>query len=517
MLNMIALLRITGTMLGSLDMGVRSMRTTWMALMGMLVIAGFAGAQDSAGDDSLVSEGLSLATRIEFSYDVSRSGSVANLDGIDFGFESPAFSLSAALFLSNDGKYSPLESNQAGGTLFDYYAVLESGGLVWRPDQNLSFRIGRLEHRDQLDGPYGLFVSSTAPAAPLMEIRYENDYFFYESRWVELNARSDMETEAYPESFPDRGANVKAYGFKIGDMRFGFQDSAVYVGRNFDFEYFLSPIPQYFTQYVKGTAGRPWADGSNDNNIIGAFWDWTRPDGLSFDAQFLMDDFNLYFLGIGKWNPWKAAWATSASLESDIGTFRLSHAGALKYTFQPTRDAYDKSYSYTYYPDTRFTIGSKYRAITLDDLMFGYKNGENNLAAQLDYTGDWAGFGIRSSLEFVLSGSKSPTNAWNDETWHDYQGSRMLDDDVLEKLLVFNSVVSRRVGDFVLEGAVLVGGAFNALELVQPAPSDEVSTNPDYQDINNYSNIWKPGADHEFLFSASISVRYEIPVMGLFR
>ncbi|OHD26360.1 MAG: hypothetical protein A2Y38_00245 [Spirochaetes bacterium GWB1_59_5] len=479
----------------------------------LLILTGFLSLACIVNAQDLVTEGLSLETRGELQYNIERSSSVTNLVGIDFGFDSTAFSLSAAIYLANDGKYYPLKSNFGDKTLLNYYAVLESGGLVWRPDQNLSFRIGRLEHRDQLDGPYSLFASSSSPAVPLIEIRYENDYFFYESRWVELNSRSEMVTEAYPEGFPDRGANLKAYGFKIGDMRFGIQDSAVYVGRSFDFEYLLSPIPQYFTQYVKGTVGRPWTDGSNDNDIIGVFWDWNRPDGLSFDAQFLMDDLNIHFLGIGTWNPGKAAWAMRARAKTRAGTFSLSHAGALKYTFQPTRDNEDGAYSYTYYPDTRFTIGTSYREISFDDLMLGYKNGENNVALRLDYEGVWSGIDITSNLEFVLSGSKSPTNAWNDDTWHDYKGSRMLDDDVLEKLVTFNLKASRRFGDFVVEGAFLLGGAFNALELVQPEPVADAADKL----INKYSYIWKPGDDNEFLFGASIGLRYDIPVMGLFR
>lgn len=457
-------------------------------------------------------KGLSLETRVELLYNIEQPVFVSNTTGIDFGFDSRQFSLSAAIYLANDDKYSPLKSNLDDGTLLNYYAVLESGGLTWRPDENLTFRIGRLEHRDQLDGPYALFASSTSLARPLIEIRYENEYFFYESRWVELNARSEMATEAYPDYFPDRGANLKAYGFKFGDMRFGIQDAAVYVGRSFDFEYLISPIPQYFTQYVKGTDGRPWVDGSNDNNIIGIFWDWNRPDGLSFDAQFLMDDLNIYFMGIGTANPWKAAWAARMKSTSDFGTFSLSHAGALKYTFQPTRDSEAGAYSYTYYPDTRFTVGDSYRDISFDDLMFGYKNGENNVALRLDYAGVLNRFDIQSSLEFVLSGSKSPTNAWNDATWHESEGSRLLDDDVLEKLVVFNFKASRKLGAFIIDGAMMVGGAFNALELVQPEPTAEAEEKL----INEYSYIWKPGDDFEFLFSFGIGVRYEFPVMAFF-
>jgi hypothetical protein len=477
---------------------------------------------------------LTVAPGLGLKFDTRDASTPSQLGIMDFSFESKTFSLAAQLLGSNDGKYSPLKSNQQGGTFFDYYAFLKAGGLEWRPSDELSFRAGRLEHRDVLDNPYSLFVSSTAPAANILQIRYENDYFFYESRWVELNKDSGMFTTAYPETatfydypdnaddsyshtgpFPDRGSNIKTYGFKLGDMVFGFQDAAVYVDRSFDLEYLLSPLPQYFTQYVKGTAGRPWATGNNENDMIGAFWAWKRDDGLSFDAQFLMDDFNLYFLGIGKWNPGKGAWAMRAKLDTDIGTFAFSHAAALKYTFEPTRDELSECYSYTYYPDTRFSIDDPSdRSIGMEDLMIGYKHGENNIAFRLDYEGTWYGFDLSSYGEFVLSGSKSPTNAWHDAFWHDYRGSRILDEDVLEKLVLLNIAASRRFGDFTVSATLLAGCAFNALELTAPDTSD-LSTKTKYdvkRTINSGSWIWKPGDKNEPIFGAGIFVRWDIPI-----
>jgi len=488
-----------------------------IACLFLFVTLFFVISEEITGSSSPFPEekGLSLSTRFGFVYDTENQTAFSSLGGIDFGFDSRAYSLSAKLLIQNDGTYTPEVANLDDNNFLNYYAFLESGGLTWRPDENLTFSFGRLEHRDQLTGPYGLFVSSVAPAAPLIEIRYENSYFFYESRWVELNSRSTMITDAFPDAFPDRGTNIKAYGFKFGDMRFGFQDAAVYVGRSFDFEYLISPIPQYFTQYVKGTEGRPWTDGSNDNDIIGVFWDWNRSGSLSFDAQFLMDDFNMHFLGVGPDNPWKAAWAASTSLTTGIGKFKLSHAGALKYTFARTRDESKdgQEYSYTYYPDTRFMVDSAYRSISIEDMMFGYKNGENNIAFRLDYEGRPYGLDVQSYFEFVLSGSKSPTNAWHgSDDWRDHPGTQLLTDPVLEKRCVLNTSVSRRFGNFILDGTLQLGAVFNALELVKPVPS--ATADPALL-VNTDSWIWTPGAKNTFMYGASLGVRYEIPVMAI--
>lgn len=474
---------------------------------------------------------LSLEPRAVFSYDLSDATPFSHLIGLNFAYTARRFSLIADMYIANDGKYSPLESNQEGGTFFDYYAFLNTGGLIWRPEDFLTIKAGRFEHRDQLDGPYSLFVSSAAPSALLMELRFENDFFFYESRWVELNNSSAMFTSAYPDPeddpndldgvtydgpFPNRGMNVKAYGFKFGRMSFGLQDAAVYVGRSFDYEYFLSPLPQYFTQYVKGTLGRPWTTDNNENNLIGAFWKWDWTDEVQFDAQYLLDDFNMYALGIGPNNPWKAAWAFRAKVKTTFGNFAFSHAGAYKYTFEPTRDLAEEAYSYTYYPDSRFTIDDlSDTAVAFDDLMIGYKHGENNIAFRLDYDREWKDLIVASYLEFVLSGAKSPTNAWHDDDWHDYEGGRLLDDDLLEKKFLLSVGASKRFGGLNLMGSLLVGYAFNALELVDPDTSYTVKEK--YQTINDNSAIWKPGSGGEAIFAASLGVRYSIPVMGLFK
>jgi hypothetical protein len=98
-------------------------------------------------------DGVSFTPRFEIKYDNGAATELSTLFGMTFRFDSPEFTLLADLYLANDGKYSPLESNQSGGTFFDYYAFLNAGGLIWRPQQNLTFRAGRLEHRDHLTGP----------------------------------------------------------------------------------------------------------------------------------------------------------------------------------------------------------------------------------------------------------------------------------------------------------------------------------------------------------------------------
>jgi len=429
---------------------------------------------------------------------------------LDFGYNSEHFAFIAATSFRQDDDYSPDVANFPDGTLFDSYFMMDQGGLVFR-GLGMELKVGRFEHGDAVDSPYTLFISSKRNPAVLANFRYENDFAFYETRWIELNSRSAVSTPAFTTGFPDRGAQLKTYGVKLGTMRFGFQDAAVYTGRSFDLEYFVSPMPNYLIQYVKGTTGRPWSTGSNENDIMGFFWDWQASDELYLDAQALIDDMNVFGAGGTPFNPWKAAYSLGASLDTGIGRFGFHHALATKYCFSTTSDA-DPSlaYPWAYYPDTRFYLASgELRSIAMEDLMIGYYNGENNMAFRLDYSGSWSGFDIVSNLEFVLSGPKSPANAWHAGGYT--AGTKLFDYSLIEKKLVLEAQASRRFGDFLAFVTARAGVAINALEL--QAPSDTLTG----VTIEDNAWIWRPGDDTDYIWSIGLGVRYDIPVMKALR
>jgi hypothetical protein len=378
----------------------------------------------------------------------------------------------------------------------------------------MAFQLGRLEHYDVIDSPYSLFISSKRNPALLANFRYENDFAFYETRWIELNNDSAASTPAFQTGFPDRGAHLKTYGIKLGTMRFGYQDAAVYAGKFFDLEYFVSPMPNYLIQYVKGTDGRPWNTGANENNIMGFFWDWKPDDNTYIDAQVLIDDMTGFGIGDIPNNPMKAAYTIGGKLTTPFGTFGLHHALATKYTFSRTRDGTgeDYEYSYTYYPDTRFDLSDgTLRSISIEDNMLGYYNGENNIAFRLDYDGSWSGIKVVSQLEFVLSGPKSPASSWHEYTSYPEPGTKLLDYSILEKKLVLDAQASRRFGDFLAFVNLRAGIAINALELQEAYPGADLVDDP--ATINDDIWIWRPGDDNEYTLSIGLGIRYDIPVM----
>lgn len=430
---------------------------------------------------------------------------------LDFSYGSEYFGFVAATSFRKDGLYSPDIANFPDGTLFGSYFFMDQGAMVLR-GLGMELQVGRLDHHDVIDSPYSLFISSKRNPAVLANFRYENEFAFYETRWIELNARSSVVTPAFPGVFPDRGAQLKTYGVKLGDMRFGFQDAAVYTGRSFDLEYFVSPMPNYLIQYVKGTNGRPWSTGENENDIIGFFWDWQASDALYLNAQVFIDDLNVGGLGGTPLNPWKAAYSLGARLATPYGRFGLHHALATKYAFSTTADAPETAYPWAYYPDTRFPMADgTLKAVPFETLMIGYYNGENNIAVRLDYDHELAGFGLAGNLEFVLSGDKSPCNAWHAG---DYKaGTKLLDSERLEKKLVLDAQVSRRLGDFLLFSSLRAGVALNALTLQAPYPAGTSGTST----IDEHAWIWRAGEKTEYLFSISLGLRYDIPVMKALR
>lgn len=436
------------------------------------------------------------------------------------------FSVLADLSANTDGKYAPALADIPGGTLFNIYFMLEQGGISSRLGP-VTLKAGRFRHYDTVETPYSLFVNSGGIAANIMDITYDDGFFTYESRWIELNHASTIDTEAWGaaagvgKGFPERGVNLKNYALRIGDMRFGFQDAAVYTGRNFDFEYFVNPIPQYFIQYVKGTGGRPWATESDENNIIGAFWTLERRGDFSLLAQFLMDDFNIHWLfPETTWNPWQAALTLGGRLETGAGSFGLYLAGATKYTFEPSEmragtvaAAGEKqqavSYGYSYYPETRFDYswtqsGFQARPIAIEDNMLGYKYGQNNIAVQADWKGRIARWDFGAALEFRLAGSNSPANPWHDRIDPLVDGTHFLDDPVLEKRILASASLERRFGDWSLRASLSGGVALDAMELRAPVVTDAVAAPADR---NIW--IWQPVAGNtKALVSISVGGSY---------
>ncbi|MFZ2913713.1 MAG: hypothetical protein WAZ99_05885 [Rectinemataceae bacterium] len=507
-------------------------RVPFLAMAAVLVLAGQAVAQNMVGAELSAEPSISVTWADEFSSKESFSAKLeAGLGSVG------SFEVFGTLSANSDGAYAPALANLPGGDFGNIYFLMEEGGLRTRLGPVL-MEAGRIRHFDEIQGPYSLFVNSAGIAAPLLRIRYEDDNFIYESRWIELNRNSlapdpagtldpegnVAEAPAWENGYPDRGANLKTYGFKVGNMRFGFQDAAVYSGRFFDAEYFLNPIPQYFIQYGRGTPGSPWAEDSNDNDIIGAFWDLTTDDGAYVAVQAFMDDFNIHFIAPStSWSPWKAGLSLRAAKDTSWGRFGFSTAGATKYSFEPidmknldtSEEWWKSAYGYTYFPDTRFDIEKDSSIIDWEPIspgrnMIGYINGENNFAFQVDWKDDFGDFDIDALIEFKLTGAQSPANPWQDSGSNPNDGTHWIfGEPVLEKRVLAMANASYRLGGWAFFGTLKAGIALDALALALPSATSGDGLNGD--GIEKQIAIWTPQAGLvETAFSVGIGASYSI-------
>lgn len=495
-----------------------------MTRLAVFLVLSFMAAASLAAQETVIPwvavDGTAVYEAGSYGEEITKHGLSPNAS-LSFGIDAGYFGLLGKLRGDTNQKYGPELADIPGGDFFDIYAFMEEGGIFSKIG-SLSLKAGRFRHYDVVDSPYSLFVNSNGISSNIMDIAWDDGFFSYESRWIELNHDSSQDTPAWSFNggFPERGANIKTYAFRIGEMRFGFQDAAVYTGRNFDPEYFLNPLPQYFIQYIKGTGGRPWATGQDENDIVGFFWTFNRPGAFSLLAQVLIDDFNLHFLFPDTvWNPWQAAFNLGGRLEAgNAGSFGLYVAGATKYTFEPSEmngadpdsEQIACSYGYSYYPETRFdydwqTSGFQAGAIAIEDNMIGYKYGENNVAIQADWKGKSAGFDLAANAEFRLAGANSPANPWHDLLDNPVDGTHWLDDAVLEKRVMVGFSASRDFGAWTLGLSVLGGVAFDAMELRKPTVSASLTVSLADSDIWIYEPV---AGNTKMLLKLSLGARY---------
>ena len=370
------------------------------------------------------------------------------------------FSLVGELRVQNDDRYSPPQD----GHWYGYHATIHQGGAILQTGP-FTVRAGKLLHSGQVDSPYSLFVSSQQLSALQLDLRVETSRLFFTTRSIMLNRDS-------ARGYPERGAAIRSWGVRLGNLRLGFQDSIVYTGRTFDLEYFINPVPGGLIQYVNRARGSPWAMGVNHNSLMGFFADYSLPRTYLY-AQVLVDDFNSNrFVDPDSYqNPDKIAWSLGARHGFHFGHLGFYHAGATKYTFQSFGSpGIDTRYSYTYYPDVEYRLHDEVRVIRPEDNYIGYLHGENNLAFLLSYDPPDAWLGrltLTSSLELTLSGSKSPGNPWHQYTWWTQggQGTRFLDDERLELRLLGRAAASLPVRGWTFSADISLGFVRNELEL----------------------------------------------------
>ncbi|MBO8160461.1 MAG: hypothetical protein H0Z24_02395 [Thermosipho sp. (in: Bacteria)] len=369
----------------------------------------------------------------------------------EISYKSENFSFNASLYFSNDGKFPPFLYPFYG----NYYVILPDSGIRFSVN-NLNFSLGNLSNYDIVDSPYSLYFSSLGHARPTVSIKYAGKEFEYETRYVLISYYDG-------DKFVDKGMNFKYYAVKIGNFRFGYEGSVVYASRTtFDLDYFLNPVPNFFIQYVRES---PFYDSDlfDDNSLMGFFVDYKDQEQYLY-AQILFDDFNANrIFDPDNSTVDKIAWSIGGwrNLKGNL-KIGFYHAGATKYTFQPSgNDGNPLLYGYTYYTETIFgNIIVDYK-----DNYIGYKYGENNIAFLLDALWVENDVEIYSGFEMVFSGTKSPVNPWTEKDTYD-PGFNLLNEDNLEKTFQLKIMIKKDFGIITFGGKLDVGLILNKLKLV---------------------------------------------------
>jgi hypothetical protein len=457
-------------------------------------------------------------------YDSAAVSTLSAQERIRLDLTSPVFDLHSGLTVNSDQKYGADVANfKDNKTFFNNYFFLDDGFMALKAVPRMTFSAGRMPQTDAVDSPYSLFFNSRNLPATGAVVRYEDDRFVFEDRWVSLTSRSSFanDTHAPPAwqhasysanpvggGFPDRGANVKTFAFKRGTMRFGLQDGVVYSGRSFDPNYFfLAPMPAYFTQYFFAMPGRPWSTNWTDKYHIGGFWDWKETD-FDLTAQVLVNDFSLHFLFPSSVpnNPWKAAWTVGGRMVTPWGRVGFFHAGALKYTFEPITASTDgngeiqNAVGMTYVPDVEYWANDVYRTLAVEDNAIGYLHGENNLAFQATWESTWSGpLRGRASVEYLIAGNNSPANPWQDMNFSNDVGTQLLNDPLLEHRITLSTRWDWAQGPWTWFVAADLGFRINPLTLEDPnLPAGTVtSTAPNaagWAPMDTLIRIYKPEA-----------------------
>ncbi len=496
----------------------------------LLGIASTVGAQEPDSEDGEGSLHLGGYTGLTVNQD-----EVFHELGIAPQYSFAPFYLSLDFAVMNSEKYVPAQEEIMLGYYFDFRE-----GTVGLESGRFDITVGRARHEDEVASPYSVMISSAALPSIHADVSYDDGRFFYRTRWIELNRNSqhfqqrvpvygtdlttgqvatDPPLYSEPEDDPtgyyyeplNRGANYKAFGIHLGDWRFAFQETVVYLNQSFHPEYFLSPLPMYFTQLANSDGDKPWVQRSDENSLMGVMADVQRPDWYAY-GQFLLDDINLNALTTqSRTQPQKWAWSFGGWKDTDrYGKIGLYHAGSTQYTFQATSvtdDNYSlKRYEYSYWPAVEYPYRDGTRQIDYRDNYMGYLYGENNLALMATWDMQYGQTDVGAQMEATVSGTKSPANPW--AQYDEHPGRRgvdapiafyMFEDGEVETTVRTTGRVSRRFGRWEASAEVEIGYRWNELILTDVDVDDGEAPEPRY---------YAPIGEDQWLFSAFVGLRY---------
>ena len=494
-------------------------------------------------------------------YDLQTKLSTEELLGA--AYSSDHLDLHLSLAMNNDKKFGSDTIYLSSGNDLGNYFLVDRGDVVLK-GFGFNLQAGRFRPQDEVDSPYSLVLNGTGKvlggtgwdevSSTLMnpqisssnglKLSYKAGPFTYSSEWISLNNQSNFgSVSATPRAwqwvwngtkyvqtgtgFPDRGTDVHNFVYQTGPWRVGIQDQSIYSGRNFDSEYFFSPVPQYFTEYLRSISGRPWtANDQLDKYMVGFFVDFREADRDAY-VQFQMADFNLHFLDPSLFpnNPAKFAWSVGGHVANEWGRWGLFQAGATKFMYEAMTVSQGsetvRDVGNSYYPDMVYNLNGTFVPIDLQTSQIGYSNGENNLAflATWDRNFSEDRLHVGASLEFILAGSNSSANPWQgiSSTPVSELGTQLLTDSVLEKVIQTEIRADLAVQDWTFSVHLTAGVAFNVLQLRDAAGYVSDPNNSSLSTLSSQIQVWTPSDQNQGIFTLVLGVKYSYDASAFFR
>jgi len=478
-------------------------------------------------------------------------------------YSSEHFDLHTLLEMNNDKRFGSDTIYLSSTNNLGNYLLVDQGDVVVK-GMGMALQAGRFRPEDEIDSPYSLVLNGTgkilggnswdADTSTLvntnilssngMKFSYQLGPFTYSSEWISLNDQSNFgSVAATPPAwqytwngtnwvqngtgFPDRGTDIHNFIYHSGPWRVGIQDQSIYSGRNFDSEYFFSPMPQYFTEYLRSIGGRPWTAGNElDKYMMGFFADW-KQDGRDAYVQFQMADFNLHFLDASVFpnNPAKFAWSAGGHVTNDWGRWGFFHAGATKYMYEampatPGSEAV-RDVGNSYYPDMVYNLNGTFVPVDLQTSQVGYSNGENNLAFLVTWDRNFSQdrLHLGSSLEFILAGSNSSANPWQGDTSTPSSdlGTQLLNDPVLQKTLQTEFRADYALDNWTFSAHLTLGVAFNVLQLQTPANYNNGTPTNGISVLNSLIDVWVPSDQNQGIMNFVLAVKYSFDASAILK
>jgi len=398
--------------------------------------------------------------------------------------------------LNNDEKY--IYEPWQDVTMFGYYYLLKEGYIGVNLNEKTTITVGQIIPKDEIESKYALFFNNQKENGKYsIYFNYEGDHFFYKSNWMLLNKDSALE-------FQDRGMNYKTYGIAIGNFKVGVQDVILYKDRIFDPYYFLNPFPSTMIQEIRYTYIAPWVQKSevvDDNAMIGMFTEYNTERSRYF-LQLFIDDLNLnrFFDPDSYQNPDKIAWSLGTKQATKYGIFGFYHAGATKYASQ--RTGKDKQTEYTYYPSSEYNnpkYASNIKILDYKENYIGYLYGENTVSFLIDYLNHSDKIDNYVSLEYAISGEKSPHVPWNGCKTYE-KGSHLLNDEILEHFIELNWELTLKLTDNLkLTPNITINHYTNKIEFVEVERDETIE-------------VWQPVEDNNET-NFQVGIKFEVDIL----